>query len=407
MELKYQKLRILSYTNPDIESEVAKRTGSYSTIKFGFSIYPFLNGYRKTEKKFELFYLILPEHLLMTQEITDNSAEIVKLSESIKGIARRKIMMNYLVEEIQGTNETEGIRSSREEITEVINRRKSKNKIRFQGIVNMYMNIYYKKSEPIKEPEDIRKIYKNLLEDDIEQSDLPDGKIFRSKSVSIMDGDTVVHRGNPDEKSIHEDTVELIDLMNSTSTPFLIKGIVTHYILEYIHPFYDGNGRLGRYVLSQYLARKLDFFTGVSLSNTVNKNKKTYSEAFSEVSHPKNYGEITFFVDTMLKLIIKGQKSVIRDLEENKAKLEYFNNKVVQLEISDNAKNILFALIQDREFISDHLSDNDLGKAMELSRYVVGNCMKKELEPKNFVKKISNNPIIHELSDEFIDYLNN
>ena len=47
---------------------------------------------------------------------------------------------------------------------------------------------------------------------------------------------------------------DLIQFMNIKDIPFLVKASIVHFFFEYIHPFYDGNGRFGRYLLSLYLA---------------------------------------------------------------------------------------------------------------------------------------------------------
>ncbi|WP_093815501.1 Fic family protein [Streptococcus sp. 45] len=56
---------------------------------------------------------------------------------------------------------------------------------------------------------------------------------------------------------------------------------------EYVHPFYDGNGRMGSFLLSSCIARKTDLLTGISLSEVINQNCKEYEEAFLQVSHPR------------------------------------------------------------------------------------------------------------------------
>lgn len=404
--MDYKKLRIISYDRSiDLNKEYEKRISSYSTNKIGFKIHPFVNEHRKSETTYELFYLYLENHVKMLQTINSNSSKISKLSRKIKDIPKQKIMLNYLIEEIQGTNETEGVRSSREEVGAAVYAAQSQNmtqKIRFKGIANMYFKIFEGFSVPIKKPEDIRNIYNLLFLEDVSEENILDGKLFRKDSVSIMDGTAVVHRGNPTEESIIEDLEILISIMNNKEIPFLIKCIISHYILEYIHPFYDGNGRLGRFIISQYLAKKLDFFTGISISNIVNKNKKNYSEAFSEVSENKNFGELTFFVEMMLKLIIEAQENVMEDLYESHMKLEYFKEALEDLDIGELSKNVLYILIQNYEFtlLGKRISDIDLVKVTGKTRHLVDKALT-ELVDKKYIKKIGIRPSQHELSDSF------
>ena len=88
-----------------------------------------------------------------------------------------------------------------------------------------------------------------------------------------------------------------------------MKASISHFFFEYIHPFYDGNGRFGRYLLSLYLARKLDNLTAFSVSYSISRNLDDYYKSFVEVEDVTNYGEITFFVENILKTIKKWARN--------------------------------------------------------------------------------------------------
>ncbi|WP_375543883.1 Fic family protein [Helcococcus kunzii] len=94
-----------------------------------------------------------------------------------------------------------------------------------------------------------------------------------------------VHVGDSNEEEITEDLTKLLSYMNEEDESDIIKAIVSHYIFEYIHLFYNGNGRLGRYLLSSYLAYKLDPFSALSISEAIKNNKNKYGDIFSEVTY--------------------------------------------------------------------------------------------------------------------------
>lgn len=86
-------------------------------------------------------------------------------------------------------------------------------------------------------------------------------------------------------------------------------------------PFYDGNGRTGRYLLALYLDESLSIPTVLSLSRTIAENKNAYYAAFSSVKNPLNHGEMAHFVYAMLELIRTAQSSMIERLQNS---IEHF-----------------------------------------------------------------------------------
>lgn len=405
--MKYQKMRIFSYKNSDsVEAEYEKRYNNYAAIHTGLEICPFINEKRKTDKRYELFYIPLHKLLMLEERIKYNSEELLQLKKKLPPIVVAKITESAIIEEIQSTNETEGVRSTRHEIGEAINNKGNKFPKRFQGITNMYLKLNSKEFFFIDSEEKIREIYDSLLKGEISEEDYPDGQYFRKDQVDIQGANKIIHTGNPNEESIISDMKKLIVFMNNKKIPFLSKCFITHYFLEYIHPFYDGNGRLGRFIISSYLSRKLDVYTGLSFSNAVNANKKSYYESFVEVSHPKNFGEITFFIETMLDLTIEGQKKMIAELQEAQAKMAFLKSymKSFKEELSSSAINTLFQYCQVYLFAQYEagLTDIEWSRAFETSRYMMDKDYE-ELVKKGYMVKMGIKPSKHILSDEVIN----
>lgn len=89
---------------------------------------------------------------------------------------------------------------------------------------------------------------------------------------------------------------------------------MSHFLFEYVHPFYDGNGRTGRYLLALYLNHDLTMPTVLSLSRTIAENKNAYYKAFMEAEDKLNCGELTLFVNTILGFIQQAQDELIDEL---------------------------------------------------------------------------------------------
>ena len=174
-----------------------------------------------------------------------------------------------------------------------------------------------------------------------------------------------VHTGDSSEELIIKHLEDLIEFMNRKDVPFLIKASIVHYYFEYIHPFYDGNGRFGRFLFSMYLARKVDIFTGLSLSYSIFGDKNKYSNLFKETSSPRNKGELTFFVLGMLEFILNGQKSIIKMLKDKKLQLDYAEDYLNKLKKDKKLEKIeteaLFIYMQNYIFAKENpLTDDEL-----------------------------------------------
>lgn len=185
--------------------------------------------------------------------------------------------------------------------------------------------------------------------------------------------------------------------------------MLAHYYYEYIHPFYDGNGRSGRLLVCSYMARKLDKFTAITLSYTINQDKQKYYKALEELSHPLNKGEGTFYIESLLELLRDGQKYVIEDLELGLAKLQKINKHLHQLDWVDHEKKrLLVTLLEVSVFAGTyhHLSNSELIEATSLSRYKV-NTYLSTFESMVIATKIRQRPVTYQLNDNYIEEILN
>lgn len=189
-----------------------------------------------------------------------------------------------------------------------------------------------------KTPEDIRSMYDKIMEGELPDSKLPDGKVFRKNGVEVIGrGSTVIHVGVEPEERIVSCIESMLALVSTAEVPAVMGAIASHYLFEYAHPFYDGNGRMGRYLLSLFLSEPLSPPTVLSLSRVINENRDTYYKAFKTVEDPLNHGELTFFILTMLELIRIAQSDLIDGISARKAELD---RACKQLEVACGTRNI-------------------------------------------------------------------
>lgn len=401
---KYTSLKGFYYSDPDhYEEEVSKRLNSFSTRFSNLTIHPFNTKTEKriNEKSYEIFYIPTPEIDFLKDQIFHNSKEISKQITNLPSVANDQLFFNTLIFELQSTNDIEGIRSSKKEIgnavNNVINKSIQEDK-RFEGLVKQYLKLRENEFNSITKVEEFREIWNELLRNE-EKDESPDGKLFRKSQEQIKSGDKTVHEGDQNEDEIINDLNSLIKEMNGHYLPSIEKCFIAHYFYEYIHPFYDGNGRTGRFIACSYLARKLDILTAVSLSSTIASDKNYYYKPFMEMSNPYNHGDATFFITRMMNILLKGQENILSRIKEGIGLLKEAENVIDKLKLSQQESNILFLLFQEYIFGSyaPKIPDKDLAQIIKTTRYRLDKSLE-HLEEKNMVELISKNPKIHVLS---------
>ena len=415
MSNKYENLIKLYYKKQNIEVEYIKRIENPSTLITDLKINPIKRGNKILDKEYNLFYVNLMEHTLLQEIIIKNSNKINLISNELPQIAIKDIIIKILSNELYKTNKIEGIETVKSEIhTSLKDNRKANKKVnKLDGIIKKYKDIMeknFKDTQHIDSLSSFRKIYDEMFEDFEKSGNYKlDGKYFRKDTVKVINelGKTI-HIGINGEEAIEKNIEDLIQFMNRKDIPFLVKASISHFFFEYIHPFYDGNGRFGRYLLSLYLARKLDILTAFSLSYSISKNLDDYYKSFVEVEDVNNYGEITFFVENILKTIKSGQEMIIELLSDSIMKFNHSMEilKEITKKLSEKENIMLQIYLQNYLF-----NDFEEITNAELS-YIIGdltqqtiNKYTQELEKKGYLIKIKQRPLTYTLSDEITDKL--
>ena len=412
---KYENLIKLYYKKKNIEDEYIKRIENPSTFITDLKINPIKRGNKILDKEYNLFYVNLLEHTLLQEKIVKNSNKINYISNRLPTIAIKEIIMKILSNELYKTNKIEGIETVKSEIHSSLkdDRISNKKSNKLDGIIKKYKDIMennFEDREHIDSLSSFRKIYDEMFEDFEKSGNYKlDGKYFRKDIVKVINGlGNTIHIGVNGEEAIEKNIESLIEFMNIKDIPFLVKASISHFFFEYIHPFYDGNGRFGRYLLSLYLARKLDNLTAFSVSYSISRNLDDYYKSFVEVEDVTNYGEITFFVENILKTIKNGQEMIIELLNDS---IIRFNHSMEILnEISKNLsekENIMLQIYLQNYLFNDFEEITNV----ELS-YIIGdltqqtiNKYTQELEKKGYLLKIKQRPLTYTLADKITDKL--
>ena len=122
---------------------------------------------------------------------------------------------------------------------------------------------------------------------------------FHSQGVGVFDGERVVHVAPPSEL-VPNHINNLISWYENSSVHPLIKSSVFHYEFEFIHPFSDGNGRMGRMWHTLLLGKWKKIFFWLPIEELIKKRQKEY---YDTLALSDKDGESTVFVEFMLKII--------------------------------------------------------------------------------------------------------
>lgn len=145
-----------------------------------------------------------------------------------------------------------------------------------------------------------------------------DGKLFRKDSVDITStAGKIIHRGIYPEEKIIEALNTSLEILNSEEIPLLARVAIFHYLFEYVHPFYDGNGRTARFIVSYFLTTRFHKLIALRLSVIIKKRRKIYYDLFKETDSDLNNKMIQLikYQYEFLPKLVNGDKLALKIYE--------------------------------------------------------------------------------------------
>ena len=303
----------------------------------------------------------------------------LKILKSISSISEKigEVNANYLnkqspqlrkqnrIKTIHSSLQIEGNTLTEEQITALIeNKRVIGPKKDVLEVLNAIM--VYDKLEKYKFSSD-----KNFLKAHLE---LMNGLIesagkYRKQGVGIVKGTKVEHIAPPHENVPHL-MKDLFEYLKDSDELTLIKSCVFHYEMEFIHPFLDGNGRMGRLWQTLILMSEYPIFEFLPFETLISQTQDDY---YKSLSLSDKSGKSTYFIEYMLDVIDKSlggllnyNNRILKDLD----RLEYF----LKLGIKEFTRKDYMNIFKD---LSSATASRDLKKGIELNRFEsVGNLNK-------------------------------
>jgi Fic family protein len=184
---------------------------------------------------------------------------------------------------------------------------------------------------------------------------------YRRKGVGIVKGTKVEHVAPPYE-NVPYLMNDLFEYLKNSDELTLIKSCVFHYEMEFIHPFLDGNGRMGRLWQTLILMPEYPIFEFLPFETLISK---TQSEYYSSLAMSDKLGKSTFFIEYMLGVINESLSSllsynnrVLKDID----RLDYFLN----LGLNEFTRKDYMNIFKD---LSSATASRDLKKGIELNLF--------------------------------------
>ena len=193
---------------------------------------------------------------------------------------------------------------------------------------------------------------------------------YRTDGVGIFDGEKVVHLAPPADR-VPELMGNLFEWLKTCDVHPLIKSCVFHYEFEFIHPFQDGNGRMGRLWQTVILKEWKEIFAWFPVETLIKENQKEYYRVLGASDSEANS---TKFIEFMLSLILNTIKEII----ETEKKV----TQKVSVKVTANQKRIIDA-IESNPYVTQEELANIVGIAR---KNIIANM--KKLQENGLIKRI-------------------
>ena len=270
----------------------------------------------------------------ITSTILTQVSQISELISDIKHIQAKKITPKLrkknLVRSITGSLQIEGNSFTEEKVTAMLDGKRVLGSMREVEEVKGAIKAYENMSEyDYKKLDDLLQAH-NLMMDNL----LTNAGEFRSGNVGVYGKDGVSHVAPPPYK-VHELMVDLFNWLIITKEHPLVVSSIFHYEFEFIHPFSDGNGRIGRLWQSVILIAYKELFSYIPIESIVKENQQEYYAALEAAG---SAGESTPFIEFMLENILQSLKQFLKQNEKSNQKSRQKSDQKILTLIKKNSK---------------------------------------------------------------------
>lgn len=199
---------------------------------------------------------------------------------------------------------------------------------------------------------------------------------YRSQGVGIFQGTKMAHIAPP-ARNVPHLMDDLFNYVKNEDELTLIKSCVFHYEMEFIHPFTDGNGRMGRLWQTVILMNEYPVFEFLPFETLISQTQQEYYDALAQSDKA---GNSTVFIEYMLDVIDKSLNELLR-----------FNNRIMK---DTDRLNYFLSLAKEEFTRKDYMN-----VFKDISPATASRDLKKGVELQLFSRKGDKNRTVYKLTD--------
>lgn len=267
----------------------------------------------------EFFAVMTAEIMALVDRLYVTDRYIEARWQQLSEQARQMCTEGLIASELERTQAIEGVRSTWKETVHAVEavKKPRKKTAPLQSMATAYFVVRMNAGQ-VRNLRDVRAFYDVVMHDELREDIALETALFRSGNVMVIDA----AYAEPAHRGVAGETVEAymkqwLRFTRDKRVPALVRAVMSHFLFEYIHPFYDGNGRTGRFVLALQLREILSAPTALLVSSAIASQKEGYYKAFETAEHPLNCAELTLFVRDILECIASAQSALRDQFDKN------------------------------------------------------------------------------------------
>jgi len=280
------------------------------------------NDYIKLEIGKVLFFYIVLRKFLKQLHLIDKAspASLDRLLDgSLAVVNRQQYLISSLMEEAIASSQLEGAATTRQIAKKILREGKKPRTHSERMIVNNYrtINMVREKKDLSLTPDLILEIHREItlgtLEDEMDENQFrtTDDIVVRDKRDP-----TLIYYHPPKAAEIPAMIEGLCTFANSDDEFIhpILKAIIIHFLIGYIHPFNDGNGRTARALFYWYvLKNRYDLFEYLSISRIFVNAPAKYTQAY--LLTETDFNDMTYFIDFNIGIISRAMDDLKQYIE--------------------------------------------------------------------------------------------